>query len=159
MPIPSDFEAECLYDRSAWYMHDVLEIDMEQQRVVIELDTNDLGPLVAAQRQVGGHELHLPGAVMVQMTATLGNLHAVYVLGLRPTEGWHGYGTKIVGARFNSMGRIGPPVIATATATRARQVRGTWFIDYTFEYTQEGEIVYASEQSSVWLRQKAPVTS
>ena len=152
MPIPDDFERECLYDPSQWYVHDVLEIDVAAQRVVGVIDTARLGPIALAQRQTPGHVPHVPGAVAIQVTGTLGNLHAVYVLGLRPSQGWVGYGTHVHGARFPRMAVIGEPVIAVATATRCRQMRGTWFLDYEFRFEQGGAPVFESRQSAVWNR-------
>ncbi len=119
--IPADFEAEALYAPDAWFVHDVLEIDVEAGRVVGVIDTTRLGALVEAQRPHPGHHKHLPGAVAIQVTGTLGNLHAVYVLGLRPSQGWVGYGTHVREARFRRMGTIGPPVEAELQATRARR--------------------------------------
>jgi len=152
MAFPDDFESECLYARPHWYLHDVLEIDREAHRVVGWLDTARIGALVDAQIAWPGHEKHLPGAVAIQMTGTLANLHAVYCMDLRPSQGWVGYGTHIKSGRFPRLGRIGPPVIATAEATRRRMIRGTWFIDYAFRYEQEDALVYESIQVAAWGR-------
>ncbi|MCA9494337.1 MAG: hypothetical protein KC621_30635 [Myxococcales bacterium] len=152
MPIPDDFEQESLYAPSQWYVHDVLEIDRDGDRVVALIDTNRIGELVEAQRPWPGHEPHLPGAVAIQVTGTLGNLHALYVLGLKASEGWVGYGTHVRDARFRKMGRIGPPIHATLTATRKRQMQGVWFVNYRFVFEQDGEPVYESEQTAAWRR-------
>ena len=150
--IPADFPAEALYAPSAWFVHDVLEIDVDGGRVVGLIDTTRLGDLVEAQRATPGHRKHLPGAVAIQVTGTLGNLHAVYVLGLRPSQGWVGYGTHVRQARFPRMGHIGPPIVATLLATRTRQLRGTWFLEYAFSFQQDGELVYESRQTAAWGR-------
>jgi len=150
--MPPDFVDECLYTPERWFLHDVTEIDVEGQRVVAVLDTTKLETMVQTQRPWPGHDPHVPGAVMVQITGTLGNLHAVYVLGLRLTEGWFGFGTHIKQARFPTLGRIGPPVICTAHAQRVRSVRGTTFVDYDFHYTQEGQSIYESKQMAAWIR-------
>ena len=150
MAIPDDFERECLYAPSQWYVHDVLKIDRETHEIVALLDTTRIGALVEAQQPHPGHPPHVPGAVAIQLTGTLGNLHAVYVLGLRPSQGWVGYGTQVKHARFHKIGRIGPPVLASAIAKKRRNFRGAWFLDYQFEFTQDGELVYESEQSAVW---------
>ena len=152
MPMPPDFEDECLYTRARWFLHDVVTIDVEGGRVVASLDTTQLDTQVRTQVLWPGHEPHVPGAVMVQITGTLGNLHAVYVLGLRPTEGWYGFGTHIKSAKFPSIARIGPPAICTAHAVRVRSVRGTTFVEYDFRYEQEGRAVYESRQMAAWMR-------
>lgn len=152
MPMPPDFEAESMYTRDAWFLHDVETIDVEGGRVVATLDTTKLDAQVATQVPWPGHEDHVPGAVMVQITATLGSLHATYVLGLRATEGWYGFGTHIKSAKFPSIARIGPPVTCTAHAVRVRSVRGTTFVEYDFLYEQEGRAVYQSRQMAAWMR-------
>jgi len=152
MPFPDDFESECLYARDAWFLHDVEAIDVAGSRVVGVLDTTRIGAIVDAQKTWPGHDKHVPGAVVVQITATLAQLHAVYVLNMRATEGWVGFGTHIKSARFGRLGRIGPPVRAEIRSTRVRAIRGTTFIDYTFRYEQDGQAIYESEQVAAWVR-------
>jgi hypothetical protein len=150
MPLPPDFADECLYGPDAWFLHDVRHLDRDRVEGIV--DTTRLGPLVDAQVPRRGHPRHVPGAVMVQLTGTLGNLHAVYALGLRVSEGWVGFGTHVRGVRFPSLGRIGPELMATACVTRVRVLRGRHFVDYAFRYEQEGRLVYESEQTAVWVR-------
>lgn len=152
MPLPDDFADQCLYSESAWFVHDVLELDVERREVLALVDTTRLGPLVEAQIPVPGHPKHLPGAVCIQLTGTLGSLLAAYVLDMPPAEGWVGFGTHIHEARFPSLGEIGPPVHARATVLKARTVRGTCFVRYRFEFSQEEREVYRSEQTAAWFR-------
>ncbi|MFT5456714.1 MAG: hypothetical protein ACI9K2_003202, partial [Myxococcota bacterium] len=127
-------------------------LDPEAGLVVAVMDTERLTDWVADQRPWPGHPGHVPGAVVVQATATLGNLHAVYCLGLKLTDGWVGFGTHLKQARFGRLGTVGPPVTATLTCTRARKIRGVWFTDYQFRFEQEGEAIYTSEQTAAWTR-------
>jgi len=150
--LPDDFASESLYARSHWFVHDLLELDREAQRVVAWTDTQKLGALVEAQQPWPGHPKHVPGAVAVQMTGTLGNLHAAYLLDLRPSQGWIGYGTHLKAAKFRRMGEIGPPIVSIAECTRHRCFRGTWFLDYRFRFEQDGETFYESTQSAAWVR-------
>lgn len=152
MPLPPDFARECLYAPDHWYISDLLELDAAGGRVVAEVDTTRLGALVEAQQPHPGHPRHVPGAVMVQITGTLGNLHAAYILGLRPSEGWVGFGTHVRAARFPSLGRIGPPVRAELTTTRVRKLRGRHFVEYDFRYTQDDRVIFESQQAAVWVR-------
>lgn len=152
MPLPDDFATECLYAPDQWYVHDLLAIDAEAGIVRGRVDTTRLGALVDAQQVTPGHPRHVPGAVMVQITGTLGNLHAVYVLGLRPSQGWSGFGTHVKGARFPSLGRIGPPMDVELRVTRIRRFRGRTFAEYAFRYEQEGRDVYLSEQAAIWFQ-------
>jgi hypothetical protein len=149
VPIPPDFAKECLYGPEHWFVHDVLELGPE--RVVARVDTTRLGSPVDAQVVRPGHDKHLPGAVVIQVTGTLGNLHAVYGLGLRFSEGWVGFGTHVRGAKFPSMGRIGPPVDATLTLRRVRTLGSKKFLEYAFLFEQEGRAVYAAEHAAIWF--------
>lgn len=158
MSFPDDFEREALYSRPAWVLTRLHAIHASG-RVVAEIDTTQLGPLfgplVEAQQVNAAHPRHVPGALLVQATATLGNLHAVYALGLRPSEGWAGFGTHLRRARFGRLGKLGPPVQATLTPQRVRQLRGTWFTEYAFLFEQEGQVLYESEQTAAWTRSPA----
>lgn len=152
MTMPADFGTECLYAPDHWYITEILEIDPVAGVVRGRVDTTRLGASVDAQVETPAHPKHVPGAVMVQITGTLGNLHAVYVLGLRVSEGWSGFGTHIRGAKFPSIGKIGPPLDVTLRITRHRRFRGQHFCTYAFLYEQEGREVYVSEQSAIWFR-------
>jgi hypothetical protein len=149
VPLPADFETECLYRRDQWYVTDLLDIGASHVHGLV--DTARIGAVVDAQVETTGHPKHVPGAVMVQITGTLGNLHAVYALGLKISEGWSGFGTHIRGAKFPSIGRIGPPVDVFMQVTRHRRFRGQHFCTYAFTYTQEGREIYVSEQSAIWF--------
>lgn len=153
MPLPDDFAAESLYTPARWYLDELIEVDVEGGVVLARMDTTALTDEIAAQRDLPGHPKHVPGAVMIQVTATLGNLHAVYALDMRPSQGWVGFGTHIRDARFPSIGIIGPPVLCRAHATRVRTVRGTRFIEYDFVYTQEDRTMYRSNQIAAWRRE------
>jgi hypothetical protein len=152
MAMPPDYAQECLYGPEAWFIHDLLELDPEAHRVVGLCDTTQLEPFVSAQRVWPGHPRHFPGAVAVQITGTLGHLHAVYCLGLKSTEGWVGFGTHIKSAKFHKLGEIGPPVHCELHATRVRTLRGTWFVTYRFTYRQRDQVIYTSEQTAAWVR-------
>jgi 3-hydroxymyristoyl/3-hydroxydecanoyl-(acyl carrier protein) dehydratase len=152
LPLPDDFAAEALYAADAWFVHGLREIDAASRRVVAHMDTTRLGPLVDAQREVSGHQKHVPAAMVIQATGTMGQLYAVYALGLRATEGWSGYGTHIREARFHRMGLIGPPITVSVTATKQRQMMGTWFCEFDFAFVQDGQPVYTSKQSAAWRK-------
>lgn len=152
VPLPPDFHTECLYGADQWFVHDLLALEPDPVRVVGLVDTTKLGPLVDSQVVTPGHPRHVPGAVMVQITGTLGNLHAVYILGLRMSDGWSGFGTHIRGAKFPSIGRIGPPMEVELTVKRQRRFRGRHFVEYAYRYTQEGRDVYLSEQAAIWFQ-------
>lgn len=149
--IPEDFAQQTLYAPEAWFLHDIAELDVEKRVVVGVVDTTRLGALVDAQRAVPGHPKHLPGAVCVQLTGTLGSLLSAYTLGMPPSEGWVGFGTHIHDARFPALGVIGPPVRARAEVLSVRTFRGTRMVRYRFEFTQGEAVVYRSEQTAAWF--------
>jgi hypothetical protein len=75
----------------------------------------------------------------------------VYCLGLRPSAGWVGFGTHLKLARFPTMGVIGPPLDLHLKTLRSRNLRGTVFNDYRFDFVQEGRKVYESEQTAAFF--------
>lgn len=154
LDILDDFAAESLYEREHWYVHEVVEHG--EDFLIGICDTNTLveHPLVLAQRPWPGQPKHVPGAVMVQITGTLGNIHAVAVLGLRMSEGWVGFGTNILEAKFRGLGKLGPPLRCELRVEDHRELRGQRFVTYAFRYEQEGRAIYTSRQRASWLRDK-----
>jgi len=159
VPIPDEFRAESLYTPDHWYVHDLLEVVRDESgegrdRVVARCDTEQLAdhPLVVGQRAWPGQPKHVPGVIMVQITGTLGNLHAVCVLGLKMSEGWVGFGTHIHEAKFSGLGEIGPAMICELQIERMRRIRGQVFGTYAFRYEQGGKVIYRSRQTASWLR-------
>lgn len=153
--ILDDFAAESLYEREHWYVHEVVERGADFLIGICDTATLVDHPLVLAQRAWPGQPKHVPGAVMVQITGTLGNIHAVAVLGLRMTEGWVGFGTNILEAKFRGLGRIGPPLRCELRVEDHRELRGQRFITYAFRFEQEGRAIYTSRQRASWLHRDA----
>lgn len=154
--MPSDFSEETLYAPSHWFVHELLTLT--PARVLGRTDTTRLGDLAAAQILRHGHVAHVPAAVMIQITATLANLHTVYALGHRVSQGWVGYGTHVKSARFPSFGEIGPALDVELVVKRLRRLHGKIFAEYQFTYTQGERVVYQSEQSAIWFDSSAPLT-
>ncbi len=158
VPIPAEFQAESLYSPDQWYIHDVLTIEPGEaegsSRVVGVCDTATLidHPTVLAQREWPGQPKHVPGIIMVQITGTLGNLHAVCVMGLKMSEGWVGFGTNIHEARFSGIGKLGPALICELEVERMRRIRGQVFGTYKFRFEQDGKLIYRSRQTASWLQ-------
>lgn len=146
------FAGESLYTPDQWYIDEIVECD--EQHVIGICDTSKLvdHPVVLAQRPWPAQPKHIPGAIMVQITGTLGNIHAVFALGLRMSEGWAGFGTNILDAKFRGIGHIGPALRCELKVEETRELRGTRFVTYAFRYQQEGRTVYTSRQRASWLR-------
>ena len=151
-PLPELFAAESLYTRDQWYIDALVSYD--ETHVIGICDTAKLvdHPLVVAQRPWAAQPKHVPGAVMVLITGTLGNLHAVLSLGLRMSEGWSGFGTNILDAKFRGMGHIGPAMRCELRVEDSRELKGNLFVTYAFRYTQDGRTIYTSRQRASWLR-------
>ena len=152
MAFPEDFVGESLYTRDQWYIDELVECDAEH--VVGICDTAKLAdsPIVQAQKPWPGQPKHVPGIIMVQITGTLGNIHAVEALGLRMTEGWVGFGTNILSAKFRGLGILGPPMRCELRVEDRRDIKGQVFVTYAFRYEQEGKVVYSSRQRASWMR-------
>ena len=151
MALPDDFITECLYGPKAWFIHDV-DFYPEEKRLVGHLDTTRIDAFVGAQREWPLHDKHFPGGVAVQVTAILAQLYGIYVLDMRATDGWVGFGTHIHEAKFPTMGRIGPAVECHLRELSHRKIRHTWFSEFEFEYFQEGATMYRSRQTAAWRR-------
>lgn len=147
----ADFGRDALYAPSAWFVDHVDALDPEAGTIHGRMVTTAL-PFVDAQRDHAGHPPHVPAAIVIQATGTLGQIFAVYALGLRPEAGWAGFGTHIHKARWGKIGLIGPELHLHATLTRRRKLFGTVFCDFDFEFTQDGERVYRSSQTAAWTK-------
>lgn len=151
--LDTDFVADCPYEPEALLIDDILEIDREVGRLVARMPTHAALPLTSLQRShPRRHPLHVSGALMVHATGMLGFAHAYYVLGLRHADGWIGYGTHIHDARYGRLATVGPPLLLECRHTRVRRIRGSVYVRYAFRFSQEGEVVYESEQGAVWHR-------
>jgi 3-hydroxymyristoyl/3-hydroxydecanoyl-(acyl carrier protein) dehydratase len=152
-PFGPSFLADLPYDPSVLLFDELLEVDVEQSRVRCRMPTDRPLPFTDHQRaHASRHPRHVAGAVMVHATGMLGFIHAYYLLGLRHSEGWIGYGTHIHGAAFRKLVAPGDPIEATCTATRLRLGRSRHVIRYGFEFRHEGEVCYQGDQSAIWSR-------
>jgi len=147
------FVADCPYGPEAQLLDEIVEIDRDAGRIVATMPARADLPLTSGQRaDPVRHPRHVSGALMVHATAILGFAHAYHLLGLRHADGWIGYGTHVHFARWPSMARMGPPLTLELKALRIRRVKGTLFVRYAFRFTQEGRVVFESEQSAIWIR-------
>ena len=85
-------------------------------------------------------------------TASLGCLHAWFFHGCRWDEGWVGFGNRIHRAEFRKLGRRGPPLSLESREIRSRHSSRRVVIRYQFRFRQDDELVYASEQSAMFVR-------
>lgn len=147
------FLADLPYDPAVLLFDQLLEADAEQRLVRCRMPTDRPLPFTDQQRvHPTRHPRHVAGAVMVHATGMLGFVHAYYLLGLRHSEGWVGYGSNIHKVAFRKLVPPGTPIEATCVATKQRLGKARHVIRYSFEFRHEGEVCYEGDQSAFWLR-------
>ena len=155
LPAPFDpaFLADLPYDPSVLFLDRIESIDREASRIVCRMPTLQPMPFTDQQRSHPvRHPRHVGGAVMIQLTANLGFVHAYHLEGLRHADGWIGYGAMIDRARFRKLVQPGEPMFCSITQKRAMRSKGKLFSIYLFEFVHEGEVAYESQQSAMWMK-------
>lgn len=152
MPLDPAFIEDCPYGPGGLLLDELLEVDVEASRVVARMPTNADLPLTREQRvHPEKHPRHVSGGLMVHMTGMVGFVHAYYVLGLRHSEGWTGYGARIHSARFHALAEPGDPIIIECKATTLRRGSVNILGRYAFRFTQKEKLVYEGDQTALWI--------
>ncbi len=152
-PFGPDFLADLPYEPSVLLFDRLLEVDPEQQLVRCRMPTD--GPIPFMDRQRAHdvfHPSHVAGAALIHATGMLGFIHAYYILGMRHSEGWIGYGTHIHKAVFRKLVPPGSPIDAACRATKLRLGRSRHVIRYEFEFRHEGQRCYEGDQTAMWMK-------
>ncbi len=153
MALDPDFVKECLYLPEGLLIDDVLEVDLEQSRIVARMPTHADLPLTRSQKvHPVLHPRHVSGGLMIHMTGVAGMVHAYYVLGLRYRDGWVGYGGAIHKGRFKRLAPPGAPILIDCRATRVRRRAKRVVTRYDLRFTQEGVEVYRGDQTAMWMK-------
>ena len=153
MPLSEEFLADCLYGPEGILLDEVLLVDKAQSLVRVRMPTRDDLPITAAQRvDPIKHPRHVSGGLMIHMTGVAAFVHFFYVLELRHSLGWTGYGVRIHQARFHALARIGAPIEIECRATKVRNLAGKMLARYDFKFTQEGQLVYEGDQTAMWSK-------
>jgi 3-hydroxymyristoyl/3-hydroxydecanoyl-(acyl carrier protein) dehydratase len=153
VPLDPEFVADCPYGPGGLLLDEILEIDRENHFVRVRMPTYDELPLTREQRaHPVRHPRHVSGGLMVHMTGMVGFVHAYYVLGLKHSEGWIGYGGRIYDARFRALARPGEPLVLECKVSHVRRTDTTVFARYAFKFFQGETLVYTGEQSAMWMR-------
>ncbi|AKV00401.1 hypothetical protein AKJ09_07064 [Labilithrix luteola] len=153
MPLDPDFVADCPYGPGGLLIDEILRIDADEGLVVARMPTTEELPLTREQRvHPIRHPRHVSGGLMVHMTGMLGFVHAYYILGLRHSEGWIGYGARITSARFHALAPPGEPLVLECKSTQLRRGSKTILGRYTFRFTQAEKLVYEGDQTAMWSR-------
>lgn len=153
MPLDPDFVADCPYGPGGLLLDEILEVDKELGRVVARMPVHAELPLTREQRaHPVQHPRHVNGGLMVHMTGMLGFAHSYYLLGLRHSDGWIGYGGRIYRARYLALAPPPEPIILSCQTVKKRVGAKRAFVRYEFEFRQGDTVVFDSEQSAMWLK-------
>lgn len=153
MPLDPAFVADCPYGPDALFFDEVLEIDRDGDRIVVRMPTHAELPLTRHQRvHPTRHPRHVNGGLMVHTTGTVAFAHIYFIHGLRHADGWIGYGALINKARYPNLAEIGPPIEIEARATKTRPMGEKRMVIYEFRFTQNGTVVYESNQTAMYMR-------
>jgi len=146
------FLADLPYDPEVLLFDELLLVDRDASTVKCRMPTRESLPFTRNQRvHAVRHPRHVAGAVMIHATGMLGFIHSYFVLGLRHSEGWVGYGTHIHSAKFRKLVPPGVPIIATCKATKVRSGRARHLVRYEFHFEHEGDVCYEGDQSAMWM--------
>lgn len=153
MPLDPAFVADCPYGPEGLLIDEVISIDAEGQSVVVRMPTHDDLPLTREQRAHPlFHPRHVSGGLMVHMTGMVAFVHSYYVLGLRHSEGWIGYGGRIHSARFRALAKPGMPLLLECKAKQMRRTPKQVLARYDLRFTQDGVLVYEGDQTALWMK-------
>lgn len=153
MPLDPEFVADCLYLPDGLLIDELLEVDREASRIRVRMPTHDALPITRSQRvHPTLHPRHVSGGLMVHMTGVAAFVHFYYVLGLRHSDGWTGYGVRIHEARFKNLAVPPEPLVLECTALRTRRIKDTINARYRFVFTQNDKLVYEGEQTALWQK-------
>lgn len=153
MALDPAFVADAPYDAEGLMIDEILEVDPQESRVVARLPVGPDLPLTRSQRvHPVRHPIHVAAGVMVHLTGIMGYVHVYHLRGLRHAEGWAGYGVRIHNARFLNVAGVDAPLHLEATELSHRRVGWRIFARYRYRFTQQGTVVYDSEQSALWFQ-------
>lgn len=157
MPLDPDFLADCPYAPTGVLIDEILEVRPEDHFVAARMPTHKELPLTREQRvHPVRHPRHVSGGLMIHMTGMVALVHAYYVLGLRHSEGWIGYGARITSARFHALAPPGEPLRLECRATQVRKSAKTVLARYAFRFLQGDKLVYEGDQTALWSRVEHP---
>jgi 3-hydroxymyristoyl/3-hydroxydecanoyl-(acyl carrier protein) dehydratase len=152
-PFSPEFLDDMFYDPAVLFFDGIVEIDKAASRVTCSMPTNQPMPFTDHQRvHPVKHPRHVGGAVMIQLTGNLGFVHAYHLEGLRHGEGWTGFGTHIKNAVFRKLVTPGSPLICSCTQAKVRRGKGRIFSIYRFEFRQDDQLAFESEQMAMWMK-------
>lgn len=153
-PLPATFYDDSPYGREAILIDEIVEVDPHAQTFWCRMPTDGGNlPWVDHQRNPrGDHPAHVPGGVLLHVTSMLGLVYSWCVEGIRFNEGWVGYGARIYNGEVRNIAHIGPPLDLRLRVLRRRASPTMLVLRFAFEFTQEGRLVYCSEQTGAFRK-------
>lgn len=148
------FLATFLYREPAFLVDEVLKMDQEKGFIEARMDTLRPLPFSAEQRVGANHPAHVSGAEIIMITGSLGCMHAWFFHGCHWDEGWAGFGNRIHRADFKRLADLGPPLRLESRETRCRVGARRVVLRLAFDFWQEDELIYTSEQSAMFFKEK-----
>ncbi len=153
MPLDPQFVEDCLYYPDGLLLDEILAVEPENSLVRVRMPTHEDLPLTRTQRvDPVIHPRHVSGGLMVHMTGVAAFAHFYYVLGLRHSQRWTGYGVRIQDARFHALAKVGPPLVLECRALRTRKRGHHLLVQYEFKFYQEEKLVYEGQQTAMWMQ-------
>jgi hypothetical protein len=151
--ISPEFHRDCFYGPGATMIDAVSLIDPEASRIRVRWPTHPDMPITRDQRvDPLRHPSHVSGGLMVHMTGIAGFAHAYFVLGLRHSEGWVGFGGRIHAANFRALATPGMPIVIDCHATRVARRATRIICRYDLRFFQGEKLVYEGDQTAMWLK-------
>ena len=142
-----------LYREEAFLVDEIVAMDRDAREIHARLDTTRTLPFSQHQRSGPGHPLHVAAADMLQVTGSLGCLHAWFFHGCHWDEGWSGFGNRIHRADFKKIARLGgAPVDLHSSELRTRVGPKRVVLRFAFRFEQAGEVVYVGDQTAMFFK-------
>jgi hypothetical protein len=152
VPLDQDFFDDALYTPEGIYFNEIVERDDEGSRLVLRMPTHDSLPITEHQRETPNHPRHVSGGLIVHLTGIAAMAHGYYVLGLRFRDGWGAFGARIKFGRYRDMAHLGPPLDCEVKALKVSLRERKGVIEYGFRFSQDGRLVYESEQTAILVK-------
>jgi hypothetical protein len=153
MALDPNFVADCPYAPGGMLLDEIVRVDRSDQVLVARMPTHEELPITREQRaHPVRHPRHVSGGLMVHMTGIVAFAHAYYVLDLRHSDGWIGYGARIRAARFHALAHPGEPLHLECKALDVRLGARSTLARYAFRFVQGDTLIYTSDQTAMWMK-------
>lgn len=152
-PLPPEFVSDALYGLDGLLIDEILTVDHAQNLVRVRMPVHEGLPITSTQKvHPDRHPRHVSGGLMVHMTGVVAFVHFYFIMGLRHSEGWTGYGVRMHEARFHALADMSAPLVLECRSTDRPRVRSKFLQRYEFKFTQNDKLVYEGDQTAIWMK-------